>query len=134
MYRARFGWRRVEGNFRIQDVSWEDSPWELRSSRDHRASRHSLRDGLRWPYFLARRVRRGWHGRLDDRIDGPPRLAVQDIDEPILVRRSDCSNRSPTDLDVKKCRLLACVVVPEIMMDLLEIPLQLSGFQIQRHE
>ncbi len=70
------------------------------------------------------------HGPLFDRPDGLAGDAIEDVDEALLARLGHRLDRAAVDADVGQDRRRRDVVVPEGMVDELEVPLPLAGAQV----
>src|SRR5215831_12497151 len=69
----------------------------------------------------------GWHRSFDNREERLPRHSIEHEQEPSLVDDDDSGNSPAIALDVDKRGRRLGVVVPDIVMDRLEIPQQFSG-------
>ena len=83
---------------------------------------------------LALAVGLGRHRGLDDGMHGLAGLAVQDIEPTVLVGLREGLDRLAVDDHVEQDRLLAVVVVPDVVVHLLVVPGELSRLEIQRDD
>ena len=102
-------------------------PRRRRGSDSRRPKSGELRrEGLRRPGLLARDVRLR-HGALLDREERLARLAVENEDVSLLVPHRDRRHRLAVAAQARSGRLHRHVVVPDVVVDGLEVPDQLAG-------
>src|SRR5439155_17835978 len=112
----------------------------IRDDRKRRAEglhRHALRrvrEGLRGPCGLSWYIGGGWHGHFDDWIDRLPVLAVEEVQKAVLAAGTNALDGPRTEVDVEENRPGDEVPVPEIVVNRLVVPDELSRLQIQRQD
>jgi hypothetical protein len=74
------------------------------------------------------------HGTLFDRPDRLSRDPIEDVEKAGLPRHGNHRNRLPVVTDGGQLRRRGVVVVPEIVMDVLEVPEAFSGPRIERQQ
>ena len=62
-------------------------------------------------------------------MDRLSRFAIQDVEEPVLARLGERFHPSAANVHVEQDGLVRRVVVPDVMVCLLEVPLQFAGVQ-----
>src|SRR4030095_5758783 len=75
-----------------------------------------------------------WNGTLLNRPDRLPGHAIEHIKERLLARNGDGLDRLSVDVDVGEDWGGRNVVVPDGVMHELEVPLALTGLQVDAHE
>jgi hypothetical protein len=68
---------------------------------------------------------------LDDRPDRLAALAVEDVGEPLLAHLDDGLDRAAGDAEIDQHRRRRQVVVPDAVVDHLEMPRPLSGARVE---
>ena len=91
------------------------------------------RDRLRWKRPLAQDVALG-HRTLFDSENRPASLTVQDVE--VARLRCESKRRNPASVlhDVEQSGRRWWIVIPQIVMDRLEVPFALSSLNIDRHD
>ena len=107
---------------------------EHRRHRFHHFAVGLVRYRLCGPGLLALTVGLGRHRHLRNRVHRFAGLAVQDVEPAVLVRLGKRLDRLAVHLHVEQDRLLAVVVVPDVVVHLLVVPLHLSVLERQRHD
>src|SRR5436190_13480292 len=101
--------------------------------RLHRLAGRSERNRLRRPGVLAGTiVFRNRH--LLDRMHGPAGFAIEDVEEAVLARLRERFDVTAADVHVEQGWRTARVVVPDVVMRLLEVPLQPAVAEGQRDD
>ena len=88
-----------------------------------------VRNRLRRPRLLAGTRGLGRHRHFLDRMHRLPGLAIQDVEVSVLARLGQGPDPLSAHLHVEQHRRTARIVVPDVVMRLLEVPLQLAGAQ-----
>ena len=108
--------------------------YKIRGGMRHSCECRRLhRDRLRWKRPLAQDVALG-HRTLFDSENRPASLTIQDVE--VARLRCESKRRNPASVlhDVEQSGRRWWIVIPQIVMDRLEVPFILSSLNIDRHD